>query len=254
MSRRMALIWVIALAYFVDAASAQPGPVLRVDGNIVKWVAPATGSVTVITYATLTESYALPTEKRTLSQHNCGTMRPFAEVAAVSSGISDAMAKQQLRSAFAAWESVAALKFVEVSETSRADIIIGATDGSAGRAFANISLAGDRSVQPVAKALGVTHAPVVELSKPTPNPAVAIIERAFICLNPNVRWKTEFDGNLEVYDLRFTLMHEIGHAIGLDHPGNSGSIMGYRYDEVVAQLQPTDIAAVRGLYGMPLVD
>ena len=61
--------------------------------------------------------------------------------------------------------------------------------------------------------------------------------------------KVGFDGNLNVYDLRYTLMHEIGHAIGLDHPGSSGSIMGYRYDERVRQLQASDISAAQRLYG-----
>ena len=254
MFRPITSILVIALACLTSAASAQPASVLRVEGNIVKWPAPASGSVTVITYAALTESYALPTEKRTLSPHNCGSMRPFADVVAVTSGVSDAMANQQLRSAFAAWEAVAALEFIQVSDPGRADIVIGATDGAVGRAFANISLGDGRSQQPVAKALGATDAPVVEGSLPASNQFVAIIDRAYICLNPNVRWKTEFDGNLEVYDLKYTLMHEIGHAIGLDHPGNSGSIMGYRYDERINQLQPTDISAVQGLYGAPLLD
>lgn len=251
---KMALIGLIALAHFTDAASAQSVPVLRVEGNVVKWPAPAAGSVTVITYAALTDSYALPVEKRTLSPHNCGSMRPFAEVVAVTGGISNTVAKQQLRSAFSAWEAAAAVKFVEVTDTSRADIVIGATDGASGRAFANISLGGGRSMRPVGKALGAPSAPDVETSGPASNHTFALIDRAYICLNPKMRWKTEFDGNLDVYDLRFTLMHEIGHAIGLDHPGNSGSIMGYRYDERVDRLQPADIAAVRGLYGAPLVD
>ena len=75
--------------------------------------------------------------------------------------------------------------------------------------------------------------------------------RADICLNPQRSWKIGFDGNLDVYDLRYTFMHEIGHAVGLDHPGRSGSIMGYRYDERVHKLQPSDIAAAQSLYGPP---
>jgi hypothetical protein len=37
----------------------------------------------------------------------------------------------------------------------------------------------------------------------------------------------------------------------LDHPGSTGSIMGYRYDERVRQLQIADIAAAQLLYGPP---
>jgi len=46
-------------------------------------------------------------------------------------------------------------------------------------------------------------------------------------------------------------MHEIGHAIGLDHPDSRGAVMAFRYDERVRDLQPSDIDAVQRLYGAP---
>ena len=58
-----------------------------------------------------------------------------------------------------------------------------------------------------------------------------------------------FDGNVDIYDLRYTFTHEIGHAISLDRPGNSGSLMAYRWTSACNKLQPTDIAAVQRLYG-----
>ena len=58
-----------------------------------------------------------------------------------------------------------------------------------------------------------------------------IIGRSLICLNPTQPWKIGFDGRLDVYDLRYTIAHEIGHAIGLDHPSAAGQLMSYRYDE-----------------------
>ena len=63
-----------------------------------------------------------------------------------------------------------------------------------------------------------------------------------------------FDGNLKVYDLRHAFMHEIGHAIRLDHPGRSGSIMGFRYDESVREPQSSDITAAQRLYGPPVTN
>src|SRR5262249_52397417 len=75
------------------------------------------------------------------------------------------------------------------------------------------------------------------------------ISRSLICLNPAKRWKIGFDGDLKTYDLRYTLTHEIGHAIGLDHPSGAGSIMGYRYEDRFRQLQPGDVQGAIALYG-----
>jgi hypothetical protein len=58
-----------------------------------------------------------------------------------------------------------------------------------------------------------------------------------------------FDGNTRVYDLRYTFVHEIGHAIGLDHPGPSGQVMSFRYDEQHRDLQAGDLNGVTMLYG-----
>ena len=76
-----------------------------------------------------------------------------------------------------------------------------------------------------------------------------MIGRSLICLNPRQPWKIGFDGDLKVYDLRYTLAHEIGHAIGLDHPSPSGQLMSYRYDEGQPGLQPGDIKGAALLYG-----
>jgi hypothetical protein len=77
------------------------------------------------------------------------------------------------------------------------------------------------------------------------------ISKALVCLNPLKRWKIGFDGDLKTYDLRYTLAHEIGHAIGLDHPSGGGQIMGYRYEERFRSLQPGDVRGAVLLYGAP---
>ena len=77
------------------------------------------------------------------------------------------------------------------------------------------------------------------------------IRKALICFNPLQKWKVGFDGNLDVYDIRYTLTHEIGHAIGLDHPGAAGALMGFRYDEKRNGLTKGDIEAAQRLYGPP---
>jgi hypothetical protein len=85
----------------------------------------------------------------------------------------------------------------------------------------------------------------------SPSSQLGAIRQALICLNPEERWKIGFDGDLKTYDLKFTFTHEIGHAIGLDHPGPTGALMGFRYDERSATLESGDIAAARKLYGPP---
>jgi predicted Zn-dependent protease len=255
MFKRLAQISMIVAVSLAGAGGARAGEVLRVGDAIVKWAAPATGAATVVTYTLLTGPYALPSDKRTLSPDNCGVMRPFAEIVSVSAGVSDFIAREELRSAFTEWEAVANIKFIEVSRSNRADILVGATDAASGPAFANLSLSGGRGIQTATKALGAaSDGRVADFLGATKDRPVAGIEQAYVCLNSKMRWKIGFDGSLDVYDLRYTFMHEIGHAIGLDHPGKSGSIMGYRYDERVRRLQPSDIEAAQRLYGAPTVN
>jgi len=244
---------VLTLAFLsAGAAPASAGTLLEVNGHLLKWVSQERGSGTVITYAILTGPYTLPGGKRILSPDNCSAMHAFSDIVAASPGIAAETAERELRAAFAAWEGAANIAFAEVSDPHQANIVIGAQDFPVGRAFTNLSYRSGHGIAPVAKALG----------KPGPDPSaeagsaeaagpVEDIEQSYVCLNPGLRWKTGFDGNLNVYDLRHTFTHEIGHAIGLDHPGSSGAIMAYRYDERVSELQPSDIDAAQKLYGPP---
>ena len=50
-------------------------------------------------------------------------------------------------------------------------------------------------------------------------------------------------------DLETVLAHEIGHAIGLDHPGATGALMGYSNQGSIDHLMPGDIAGAVALYG-----
>ena len=221
------IAWMISANVASSCASADE--LLRVEGYLFRWSPPLWGSVRTVTYATLTSPYLIPAEKSIASPNNCGAMKPLSEITANSAGISSDQIDHELRSAFAAWETAANLHFVEVNDTSQADIIIGSTVEPAGRAFTNLSY----------------HAAEDELA----SDPVAEIDQAFICLNPDKGWKVGFDGNLDIYDLRHTFIHEIGHAIGLDHPAASGSMMAFRYDERVKRLQQSDISAVQMLYG-----
>jgi hypothetical protein len=132
------------------------------------------------------------------------------------------------------WQAVADIRFEPAADPAGADILIGAQAVPRDRAYTNVAHA--PAAAPAAALRGAAE-------------PVRRIGRSLICLNPRQRWKIGFDGNLKVYDLRYTLAHEIGHAIGLDHPGSRGELMGFRYTERFRALQHGDIAGAVALYG-----
>ena len=144
-----------------------------------------------------------------------------------ASGIAGSAFESELAAAFAMWEAAADLTFRKAAPDEPADIVIGAQVDPQGWAFANLSY---------------------DAASPLP---IKPISRALICLNPERPWKVGFDGNLGACDLRRTLAHEIGHAIGLDHPSWADQLMGHRYEERFRDLQPGDVLGAVALYGAP---
>jgi hypothetical protein len=190
---------------------------LDLENQSVKWQSPTFGRGAVVTYAFATSPVATP------GARNCASMLPPA-YAYEPSKIDPLRFRREVAAAFRMWESVANLTFRETGDPAAAGILIGAQAEPLGRAFTNVALkegTGDKKV----------------------------ISRSLICLNPKQPWKIGFDGRLGVYDLRYTIAHEIGHAIGLDHPSAAGQLMSYRYDERQTGLQTGDINGAVLLYG-----
>jgi hypothetical protein len=192
--------------------------VLKLEGHQVRWSMPADGSPRVITYRLVTETLRFPNAR------NCRGLAPLDELAAAS-GVSAAALEQEAQAAFAMWEAAANIVFKEAPAGAPADILIGAQTEPDGWAFADVfyDAAAPEAIKPISQAL--------------------------VCLNPGKRWKVGFDGDLKTYDLRYTLAHEIGHAIGLDHPSGGSEVMHYRYEERFRTLQPGDIKGAVALYG-----
>ncbi len=188
------------------------------DHHAVKWGDARPGVGAVVTYAVAEEATRFP------GARNCNAIQSFVGLLA-NSGISRATLDAELSAAFDAWSDAANIRF-EVTSPALADILIGAESVPLGRAFTNVTYAESR----------VVGAPVS-------------LDGSVICLNPLERWKAGFDGDLTAYDLRYTFMHEIGHAIGLDHPGRIGELMDFRYSEEFRVPQLGDIAGAVFLYG-----
>jgi hypothetical protein len=209
-----------AIAEPLSAAAGKAGifRIIELKGSKVKWGSPTMGTGTRVTYA-------FATAPATFSEaRNCRAMAPMDGLLEAS-GIDKSQYEAEAAKAFEAWSSVADIEFREVSDPAAADILIGAQVKPVGRAFTNVSY-----TRAAAK-------------------AISPLEKSLICLNPEQPWKVGFDGDLNVYDLRYTLVHEIGHAIGLDHPGTDSAVMSYRYEERFATLQPGDIRGAVALYG-----
>jgi Matrixin len=191
---------------------------LRLEGNGVRWQTAAKGQQRVLSYAIISQDVEFA------GARNCGKMTKLDTLLSTSQ-IAPETARAEIAAAFAMWEAVANIGFREAADPATADILIGAQLEPEGWAFANVFY-DTLSTEPV---------------KP--------ISRGLICLNPEKRWKVGFNGDLRTYDVRYTITHEIGHTIGLDHPSGGGQIMGYRYEETFRELQPGDVSGIVLLYG-----
>ena len=208
----------LPLVFPLPAHASEGGyRLLELDGYKVKWGDRRLGVGASVSYAFAREAL------RFEEARNCSDLAPIEML--LGENLSMEMLARETAAAFQGWERAAGLSFHEVGDARDANIVLGAQGQPRGRAFANVAYA------------------------PDSEEGVRTIERALVCLNPDHEWKVGFDGNEAVYDIRYTMIHEIGHAIGLDHPGPSGQVMGFRYTEAFVDLQPGDRRGIRRLYG-----
>lgn len=214
---------VLAACLLFPALAIAQGPaayrLLKLDGQTVKWGGTEFGEGASLTYAFITA------ETQFDDARNCRRMAPvdgFLE----NNGIEKTVFERETAKAFAAWQAAAGVTFTPAADPATADIRIGVDLDKNGWAHADVmktSVEGD----------------------------VAPIERGLVCLNSDKAWKIGFGQDDSAQDLRYTLTHEIGHAIGLNHASPSGQIMSFTYGEDFSGLQTGDIEGARILYGAP---
>ncbi|MGE0410131.1 MAG: matrixin family metalloprotease [Amphiplicatus sp.] len=211
------LFGAFTIATGLTAGAESDYRLLRLDDRPVKWGGPEFGVGAEITYAFLT------TETSFDNARNCRRMTPAPPVVAAS-GIDEATLAVETAAAFALWEAAANVAFRKIDDPAAANILIGADDAPRGSAHADV------------------------LAGPEDGP-VGVISRGLVCLSTKQAWKIGFGADPKAQDLRYTLAHEIGHALGLDHPGPHGALMSFTYREDFSGLQPGDVAGAEVLYG-----
>jgi hypothetical protein len=193
------------------------------DGHRVKWGTPEAGTGAIVTYAIVESGAKFP------GARNCAALAPLGPLLSAND-VAASSFEVEVRAAFALWSGAANIRFKPAKDARSADILIGAQAEPRGRAFTNIEYETNA-------ATGIRR-----------------LTRSLICLNPEERWKIGFDGNLKVYDLRYALLHEIGHAIGLDHPAIASQLMDFRYRERFRTPQKGDVLGAVALYGPSRTD
>jgi hypothetical protein len=221
------LLAVICLMGSAMANADSDFRLLRIDGHTLKWGEPVLGKGAVITYAVATERVAITGSVNCVHITGIGALLRRSHV-------TRKLFERELAGALAMWQSSADLRFIPVKTPGDADIVFSAEADANGIAFADVAF--DRS----------------DMN------SVSRLKRGIVCLNPDIPWSAvhELRGDVSTansehsgYRLRYTLAHEIGHVLGLDHPGPDGQLMSFEYGQKRDGLGQGDIAGITMLYG-----
>ncbi len=135
--------------------------------------------------------------------------------------IGDARFIAVIRDAFDAWERVTNINFVEVSDSSTVDIRLG---------YQNIDGPSGTLGEALRYYIG------------------SELVESFIAFDSEENWNVNFGEASWGISAYWTALHEIGHAIGIDHSDDSGAIM-YAFYNNAQFLTQDDIDAAQAIYG-----
>lgn len=209
------LITFIVLMAAPPARADDDYKLLELGGHAVKWGAPLTGRGAVVTYRI---AFA---RSPAAGHENCKRTTGLDRLLA-GAGLGREDFLRAADRAFGLWSTAANIRFAPAPQGRHADITIAAEADADGIAYSDVT------------------------PRPSPSGPVASLSRAIVCLNPSAPWTTAETGK---YRLTYVLAHEIGHAIGLDHPGPTGALMSFEYDGERSGLAAGDIAGATLLYG-----
>ena len=145
-------------------------------------------------------------------------------------GISTAEWQQQFEAAFGLWEQVAGINIARVPDDGAPIATSG--DQQDDPRFGDIRIVG---IPLVSGTLGITFLP-------PPSNGGTLAGDIFI--NTTEPWQV--GGN---YDIETVALHEIGHALGMDHSSLMNAVMYAYYNGVKGSLTPDDSAGIQSIYG-----